>query len=542
VSAPNALRFFLQWAPRRLRRENVAVAAGRFECRHLALWYTPHQVRVARVEMREAKWYISCVPNRMAEGLDIRWRSRSIRPRRSSPTQKTALNRVVDEEATIREIDMFTRSGLDAKCESIPRWHRRMLFHGLLPLAFFGFLGAVPASGADAGLHTNTGLYLKGAAIFPSGASEPVRGHAVIVRGQRIEGIVPSDAPVPSDLTIIDLRGKTLLPGLIDSHVHLTVQEKDFRAAFKKFLDAGVTSVKDLGGDPRVLGELRRKVDLGEMEGPRIFFAGPLFTSRSGHPVINLWCGHQSADFIAAASRQPGTRDDASAMAHEIARSGVDLLKVIVEDCNGRSFPCGGVTIKCEKLRSQEVEAIVMEAHAAGLRVVAHAQRVDLIQDAINAGVDGIEHGEVEHSIATDPRHIAPSLVEKGIFLDSTFTRSSKCSTQPCDLPSIILENVRQLIQAGVKFTVGTDAVIDWGILPSEIEMLVRAGMSPADALRAATSNAAENLGRSDLVGTIDVGKRADLIAVDGDPLRRISDIRNISLVIRDGVVVRRRP
>jgi imidazolonepropionase-like amidohydrolase len=103
------------------------------------------------------------------------------------------------------------------------------------------------------------------------------------------------------------------------------------------------------------------------------------------------------------------------------------------------------------------------------------------------------------------------------------------------------LNNRRKLTQGGVRFTVGTDAVIDWGILPSEIEVLVRAGMSPAEALRAATSNAAENLGRSDLIGTIEVGKRADLIAVDGDPLTRISDIRNVKLVIRDGVVVRRR-
>jgi imidazolonepropionase-like amidohydrolase len=437
---------------------------------------------------------------------------------------------------------MFTTSNLDAKCHSIPRWHWPSRFHTLLSLAFLGVLGTVPARGADAGLRANAGLYLKGAFIFPSGGREPIRGHAVIVRGQRIEGIVPSDAPVPSDLTIIDLRGKTLLPGLIDSHVHLTVQEKDFRGAFKKFLDAGVTSVKDLGGDPRVLGELRRKVDLGEMEGPRVFFAGPLFTSRFGHPVINLWCGHHSADFIAAASRQPGTPVEASTMAHEVARSGVDLLKVIVEDCSGESFSCGGATIKCEKLSEPIVKAIVMEAHAAGLRVVAHAQRVDLVQDAITAGVDGIEHGEVENPISTDPLHIVPSLVEKGIFLDSTFTRNSKCpGTLPCNLPSTILNNLRKLTQGGVRFTVGTDAVIDWGILPSEIEALVRAGMSPAEALRAATSNAAENLGRSDLIGTIDVGKWADLIAVDGDPLTRISDIRNVKMVIRDGVVVRRR-
>jgi imidazolonepropionase-like amidohydrolase len=184
-----------------------------------------------------------------------------------------------------------------------------------------------------------------------------------------------------------------------------------------------------------------------------------------------------------------------------------------------------------------------MEAHAAGLRVVAHAQRGALIRDAIAAGVDGIEHGEVERHISTDPDHIVPSLVEKGVFLDSTFTRNSECpGDEPrCDLSSIILSNLTKLIRAGVRFTVGTDATVDWGMLPAELEVLVRAGMSPAEALRAATSNAAENLGRSDLIGTIDVGKRADLIAVDGDPLTRISDIRNVRLVIRDGVVVRRR-
>jgi imidazolonepropionase-like amidohydrolase len=436
---------------------------------------------------------------------------------------------------------MFTTSGPDAMSESIARSRRGSLCHTLLRLAFLSVLGAAPACGADAGLRANAGLYLKGALIFPSGGREPVRGHAVIVRGQKIEGIVTSDAPVPSDLTIIDLRGKTLLPGLIDSHVHLTVQEKDFPGAFKKFLDAGVTSVKDLGGDPRVLGELRRKVDLGEMEGPRIFFAGPLFTSRFGHPVIDLWCGHHSADFIAAASRQPGTPTEASTMAHEVARSGVDLLKVIVEDCSGESFTCGGATAQCERLANPVVKAIVMEAHGAGLRVVAHAQRVDLVRDAIAAGVDGIEHGEVEHPISMDPLHIVPSLVKKVIFLDSTFARNSQCpGTSPCNLPSIILKNLRKLIQGGVRFTVGTDAITDWGTLLSEIEVLVRAGMSPAEALRAATSNAAENLGRSDLIGTIDVGKRADLIAVDGNPLTRISDIRNVKLVIRDGVVVRR--
>jgi hypothetical protein len=179
-----------------------------------------------------------------------------------------------------------------------------------------------------------TGLYLKGAVIFPSGGRPVIVDHAVIVRGKKIESIVPADAPIPRDLSVVDLTGKTLLPGLIDSHTHLTLRERDHATAFRKLLATGVTTLRDLTGDPGVQADLRRRVEAGELVGPRIFFAGPVFTHPNGYPIPQ-WTD-LSADFIVAASRGVSDATTARATVREVAQSGVDLIKVAVEDCLGQ--------------------------------------------------------------------------------------------------------------------------------------------------------------------------------------------------------------
>lgn len=333
----------------------------------------------------------------------------------------------------------------------------------------------------------------------------------------------------------VDGASKTLLPGLIDVHVHLQFDgdadfEKEARdlttpgfAAIKavgnakRHLDAGVTTVRDLGGMGGASIDVARAVAAGLIPGPRILAAGHALTVTGGH-------GHNIAF-----SREVDGPDAVRAAVREEIRAGAAAIKLIAT--GGVLTP--GIPATFTAFTSEELEAGVREAHERNLPVAAHAIGANGIRAAVLAGVDSIEHCN-QLSAAT-----AREMEARGTFRSPTICAVRGILDHADDVAGYAVEKARQIetdskrshrtaMRAGVRPVCGTDAGTPFnphGNAPQEIAYMVEWGMAPLDALRAATANGAELLRLTD-VGTIEPGKRADLVLVDGDP---VEDPRTLS-------------
>ncbi len=325
----------------------------------------------------------------------------------------------------------------------------------------------------------------------------------------------------------VDGAGMTLMPGLIDVHVHLQFDgSADFEKESKELttpghaaikavvnakrnLDAGVTTVRDLGGMGGASIDVARAVAAGAISGPRILAAGRALTVTGGH-------GHNIA-----LSRQVDGADGVRAAVREEIRDGATAIKLIAT--GGVLTP--GIPATFSAFTAEELEAGVREAHARELPVAAHAIGANGIRAAVLAGVDSIEHCN-QLTPAT-----AREMVARGTFRSPTICAIRGIIDHADRVPEYAVEKARQIeadskkshrtaIRGGVRPVCGTDAGTPFnphGNAPQEVVYMVAWGMAPLDALRAATSNGAELLRLPD-VGTIEVGKRADLLLVEGDP------------------------
>ncbi len=384
----------------------------------------------------------------------------------------------------------------------------------------------------------------------------------IVIQGGRIVRIVPGfaePASIGPDARLIDLSDKFVLPGLIDLHVHLlgqlgpesrtealtvTTSLKALRGAAhaRRTLRAGFTTVRDLGGDPEAIYALRTAIAEGIVPGPRIVAAGSSLAATGGHgdvdgvkaELLTLWTPETICD---------GPYECRRATRHAI-KYGADWIKVTAT---------GGVlsdtaTGTDQQMTDDELAEIVATAHALGRKVAAHAHGADGINAALRAGVDSIDHGTFlnDESIrlfkdtgaylvpTLMPGHFVPATMEGNPF----FTDAIKAKAYAA--ASASKDSLGRAYRAGVKIAFGTDSgVTPHGDNAAEFRLLVAAGMRPADAIRAATAAAAELLGLSDSLGTIEPGKIADLVAVDGNPLADIGALEQIALVIKDGAIVR---
>ncbi len=384
----------------------------------------------------------------------------------------------------------------------------------------------------------------------------------IVIQGGRIVRIVPGfaePASIGPDAQLIDLSDKFVLPGLIDLHVHLlgqlgpesrtealtvTTSLKALRGAAhaRRTLRAGFTTVRDLGGDPEAIYALRIAIAEGIVPGPRIVAAGSSLAATGGHgdvdgvkaELLTLWTPETICD---------GPYECRRATRHAI-KYGADWIKVTAT---------GGVlsdtaTGTDQQMTDDELAEIVATAHALGRKVAAHAHGADGINAALRAGVDSIDHGTFlnDESIrlfkdtgaylvpTLMPGHFVPATMEGNPF----FTDAIKAKAYAA--ASASKDSLGRAYRAGVKIAFGTDSgVTPHGDNAAEFRLLVAAGMRPADAIRAATAAAAELLGLSDSLGTIEPGKIADLVAVDGNPLADIGALEQIALVIKDGAIVR---
>lgn len=427
----------------------------------------------------------------------------------------------------------------------------------LLSLAI-SFVAAAPVAAQEQGvtvIHAGTLLDRPG--------REPRRNASVIVRGGRIEAVQDGFAPVPEGGVLIDLRDRFVLPGLIDSHVHLTsdragtegqlaavsesVALRSHEAAWnaRKTLDAGFTTVRNLGSEDGVTLGLRDAIARGWAIGPRIVDAGSGISTTTGHMDPTLGYRDELHEALSHGDTTCDGPDDCRrAVRRQISR-GVDVIKIATT---------GGVNSRIglglgAQMFEDEVRAIVETAHLYGKKVAVHAHGADGIALALRAGADSIEHGTLidDSSLAlfrSSGAYYVPTLSTVNGYLERI---AANPNAYPPEVRakidwriSITGQALRRAVPAGVRIAFGTDAgVSKHGRNAEEFLLMVQHGMTPATAVTAATVNAADLLGLAAEIGTIEPGKAADIIAVAGDPLSDVGVLRNVGFVMTRGRVHR---
>jgi imidazolonepropionase-like amidohydrolase len=390
--------------------------------------------------------------------------------------------------------------------------------------------------------------------------SPPKGPSTIIIRDGRIAQIISGIVDGPPDATKIDLSDKFVLPGLIDSHVHLDsdaggnaallegITSSDAQTAYraagnaKKTLMAGFTTVRNLGDGTGATLALRDAIAAGELPGPRIIDAGRSISTTSGHMDAHNGLGEDLHASIGSENLCDGVESCRKAVRTQIRR-GVDVIKIATT---------GGVNSRIgaglgRQIFDDEVKALVDTAHLYKKKVAVHAHGDDGINAALAAGADSIEHGTMldDASIKlfkSAGAYYVPTLSTVNGYLE-------RLAANPNAYPPDVLEKVKWRIgvtgkslekayPAGVKIAFGTDAgVSKHGRNADEFELMVKHGMPAAAAIEAATVNAAQLLGVDKDVGSLELGKAADLIAVSGDPTRDVTVLKSVNFVMKDGMV-----
>lgn len=363
-------------------------------------------------------------------------------------------------------------------------------------------------------------LTLVDARLIDGSGAPPRVGVTVRVEDGRIVSV--GDAPAGPGATTIDLEGRTLLPGLIDAHVHLSSlglpdvpdHLRDYAQAFvaRNMLEGGITTVRDLGSYGRSLFTLRDAIDLGWSPGPRLVLCGQIVsaTSPGARAFPGMYCEADGPDGMRRAVRE------------QIAQ-GVDFIKVM---------STGALTVEHEdvnpaQVTAEELRAVVDESHRMGLTVASHAEGLDGIRLSVEAGVDTLEHGEM----ACEGPDVLAAMAERGIMLVPTlcvFDLVADTDLFPewmRERARFLRESAQKTVAAarreGVEMAMGADAG-PHGENARELVRMVEAGLSPMEGIVAGTSAAARACRLEEEIGTVEPGKAADLLVLDGDPLEDV--------------------
>jgi imidazolonepropionase-like amidohydrolase len=416
----------------------------------------------------------------------------------------------------------------------------------------------LPFAGPAAGQTPSAGTtVIKAARVFTSTSERPLAPGMVIVEGDHITQ-VGTNLAVPPGARVIDLGDSTLLPGFIDAHVHMAGESSDdwyrdfyqgelrfpaeqalYAAKYARVtLEAGFTTVRDLGSQDYVSLGLRNAINAGVAVGPRMLIANHGIGSTGGHA--------DNAPFPPDRVKPSGTIEgicNGPAQCREAVRFqikyGADVIKCM---------PSGGVLslsdpVDVPELTREEMDAIVSEAHAWHRKVAAHCHGDAAAKIAIAAGVDSIEHGSF---LQDDTLRL---MKEKGIYLVPTLFAGYWVGQKADHFPPPIAVKARaaaaamqsmfqRAMKVGVKVAFGTDSAVEpHGLDAQEFALMVKNGMTPAQALIAATASGADLLGLADKIGTLEPGKLADLVAVPGDPLQDIRQTEKVSFVMQGGKV-----
>ena len=404
-------------------------------------------------------------------------------------------------------------------------------------------------------------VYIHAGRLIAVPGKPPLGPSTIVVDNGRIVSVTPGLTRVEPGVAFIDLSRKTVLPGLIDSHVHLDSDrggEQDLLAkvrddhplqAFEaqmngmKTLRAGFTTVRNLGDDGGVTIGLRDAIKRGWVQGPRIVDAAQSISTTGGHMdgrgALN--------DERAARQPEPENLCDSVESCRRVVRRQIDRGADVIKFATTGGVNSG--TGLATRMFEDEARALVETAHAYGRKVAVHAHGADGIKLALRAGADSIEHGTVMDD------EIVRTMKRQGTFYVPTLSTVNGYLERIAKDPNAYTPEVRKQIDwrieitgqsllkawpGGVRIAFGTDAgVSKHGRNADEFELMVKFGMPPAETIKAATVNAAELLGLASEIGTIEPGKSADIIAVEGDPLTDVRVLKKVDFVMARGEIIK---
>ena len=398
-------------------------------------------------------------------------------------------------------------------------------------------------------------IVIRAGSVLDVKTGKALRDTAIVIEGEKIVSVGPASAvPATADATVINLPNATVLPGLIDAHTHLTfnpsfgyemlgisVPREALTGAHnaRVTLEAGFTTVRNVGAHAYCDVALRDAINAGDVPGPRMLVSGPALSITGGH------CDNDLLPFEYHATYD-GVADGVESVQHktrEIIKYGTDLIKV----CATGGVLSKGDDPNASQYTLEEMKAIVADAHRLGRKVAAHAHGAQGVIWASEAGVDSVEHGHLMNDAAI------AALKKNGTYLVPTlylmdWQRENAAKANLPDFAKRKMEmvsemgktNAKKAFEAGVKIGLGTDAAVyPHGLNAHELAVYVNLGMSSLQAIQTATVNDADLLGWSDKIGTLEPGKWADIIAVEGDPLQDITVLQHVKFVMKGGEVVK---
>ncbi len=398
-------------------------------------------------------------------------------------------------------------------------------------------------------------IVIKAGRVLDVRTGQMLNNTFILIEGERITA-VGANLTVPAGAEVIDLKNMTLLPGLIDSHTHLTfapglggvtgitqsIPRQTLTGAknARITLMAGFTTVRNVGAAGYSDIALRDAINAGDVPGPRIVASGPSLGITGGHCDDNFlpWEFHHKADGVADGV------EGVTAKTREVIKYGANVIKF----CSTGGVLSLGDDPKAAEFTLEEMKVIVAEAHRLGRKVAAHAHGGEGLKQAVLAGVDSIEHGtyiddEGIRLMKEKGTYLVPTIYLTDWFMENypSLGLPPQIIAKAREVMPAMKKNLTHAIQQGVPVAFGTDAAVyPHGLNGREFAVLVRMGLTPIQSIQTATVHASKLLGWEDRIGAIEAGKLADLIAVEGDPTKDVTELERVKWVMKGGMVFKK--